>query len=214
MSFLLPLLILLLGSWWLNANFTKIKGMIGGNQITKRLQTLDPKQYLLLNDVYIPKKDGTTAQIDHVVISERGIFVIEKNHYTGWIMGAENSENWTQIMNKRKEKFYNPIKQNAIHIRAVQEYLGDTARGVPLHSIVVFDNGARLKFKHTFTKAIVINGHELLSTIQHHCESIQLSKTKLKRIKKKLCAIYEKQTRYKQQYETIEDIAAPRRRTV
>lgn len=58
------------------------------------------------------------ALIDHVVISKYGVFVIETKNYRGWIIGNEKSEYWTQVIYKRKERLYNPIKQNYGHIKA------------------------------------------------------------------------------------------------
>ena len=186
MSFLLPLLFVLILSWWLNANFATIKGAIGEKHIVKELQKLDSTHYFLMNDLYIPKKDGTTSQIDHLVISDKGIFVIETKNYQGWITGTENNQYWTQIIYKRKEKFFNPIWQNAGHIKAIQEYLGDAVRDCPIHSIIVFGKQAEFKFKTPFTRAEVIKSKHLLTTIRNHTEPIHLSKPKIEEIKKML----------------------------
>lgn len=43
---------------------------------------LDTEEYIVLHDLLLPYKDGTT-QIDHVIISPYGIFVIETKNYTG-----------------------------------------------------------------------------------------------------------------------------------
>lgn len=186
MSFLLPLLFVLVLSWWLNVNFSTIKGAIGEKQIVKELQKLDSAHYFLMNDLYIPKKDGTTSQIDHLVLSEKGIFVIETKNYQGWIMGTENNQYWTQVIYKRKEKFFNPIWQNAGHIKAIQEYLGDAVHEFPIHSIIVFGKQADFKFKTPFTRAEVIKSKDLLTTIRNHSEPIHLSKPKIEEIKQML----------------------------
>ena len=77
-------------------------------------------------------------QIDHVVVSRKGIFVLETKNYTGWIFGNENSQNWTQVIYKRKEKFYNPIWQNFDHIQALKEFLGEITTGKPPFSPLSF----------------------------------------------------------------------------
>jgi hypothetical protein len=64
-----------------------------------------------------------TTQIDHIVVSNYGIFVIETKNYKGWIMGNEYDEYWRQVIYKRKEKLYNPIKQNYGHILALKGVL-------------------------------------------------------------------------------------------
>jgi len=54
------------------------------------------------------------------VVSNYGIFVIETKNYKGWIIGNEFDDYWTQVIFKRKEKLYNPIKQNYGHIQALK----------------------------------------------------------------------------------------------
>ena len=116
--------------------------------------------------MYVPTKKGT-SQIDHVVVSSKGIFVLETKNYTGWIFGSENSQNWTQVIYKRKEKFYNPIWQNFGHIQALKEYLGEnTTQDIPFSSIIVFSNEATLKFKETFTKSSVIQRRHLVKKLK------------------------------------------------
>ena len=79
----------------------------------------------------------TELQIDHVVVSIYGIFVIETKNYSGWIFGDENSQYWAQVIYKTKNRFYNPILQNRGHIKALQGLLQDYShiRYIP---IVVF----------------------------------------------------------------------------
>ena len=93
----------------------KIKGYIGEKQVSKRLRKLNKRKYKVLNNVLLKTANGST-QIDHVVISIYGIFVIETKNYKGLIFGSENDENWTQVIYKNKGKFRNPIKQNYGHV--------------------------------------------------------------------------------------------------
>src|SRR5690349_12424781 len=51
--------------------------------------------YHLLNHVTLRVKDETT-QIDHVLVSRFGIFVIETKDYKGWIFAGSNDRYWTQ----------------------------------------------------------------------------------------------------------------------
>ena len=53
------------------------------------------KGYYLFNDLTLETPDETT-QIDHVIISRFGIFVIETKNFTGWIFGSENQKQWTK----------------------------------------------------------------------------------------------------------------------
>lgn len=100
------------------------KGERGERAVAGRLRDGLPDEYRILNDVYLPLPDGTTTQIDHIVVSQFGIFVIETKTYAGWIFGDEKSPQWTQTIYDKKSKFQNPIRQNYKHICALSETLG------------------------------------------------------------------------------------------
>jgi hypothetical protein len=94
----------------------------------------------LLNNVTIPFQDGTT-QIDQVLISRKGVFVIEVKNYSGWIFANENSDQWTQVIYRIKNRFQNPIHQNYKHLKAIRQTL-DFLPKEQIHSIVVFSGTA------------------------------------------------------------------------
>lgn len=97
----------------------------------------------ILRNVYIPKDDSTTTEIDVVYVTVKGCFVIESKNYSGWIFGSEDQFKWTvSFPNGSKERFYNPVKQNQGHVKWLSEYLGDDT---PLFSIVVFSERCELK---------------------------------------------------------------------
>lgn len=75
--------------------------------------------YHLLNHVTLPLRGGTT-QIDHVLVSRFGVFVIETKDYRGWIFGSPHDRYWTQVLFRDKFRFQNPLRQNDKHARAVQ----------------------------------------------------------------------------------------------
>ena len=87
----------------------QIKGIIGESRVSRKLENLNHEEFKVLNDVLLNTSNGF-SQIDHIVISIYGIFVIETKNYTGWIHGNENSEYWIQTIYKKKTKFRNPIK--------------------------------------------------------------------------------------------------------
>lgn len=127
----------------LKINKPKIKGSIGESRIAGQLNKLNDKEYKVLNDIIIRTSKGS-SQIDHIVISTYGIFVIETKNYSGWIHGNENSEYWTQTFYKSRNKFRNPVKQNWAHIYALKEVLSNY-RFIKYHPIVVFVGSAELK---------------------------------------------------------------------
>lgn len=121
----------------------KIKGFIGELKVNARLNFLGA-DYIVLKNIMLKNSTGCTSQIDHVVLSEYGIFVIETKNYDGWIFGSDNAEKWTQVLYKEKHSFRNPIKQNRSHIYALKSVLSDFPN-IPYYSIVVFSEKATLK---------------------------------------------------------------------
>jgi predicted RNA-binding Zn-ribbon protein involved in translation (DUF1610 family) len=99
------------------------KGWIGEVQgtLAKKL-FLDPKVYVDINNVTIPTPNGTT-QIDHVIVSRYGVFVVETKNMDGWIFGDEKNPQWTQSIFGKKYKFQNPLHQNYRHTKALSEFL-------------------------------------------------------------------------------------------
>ena len=89
----------------------KIKGYLGEKSVALILSFLPSDKYKIINDVLV-KSNNRTIQIDHIVISIYGMFVIETKNYKGWITGSDNSEYWTKNVFGNKYKFYNPIRQN------------------------------------------------------------------------------------------------------
>lgn len=103
-----------------------------------------PPDYHLLNHVTIQLSDGTT-QIDHILVSRFGVFVIEtKDYTTGWIFADAKQREWTQVIFSQKFRFQNPLLQNYRHICAVREAL-DFLPPESVHSVVVFTGDAEFK---------------------------------------------------------------------
>jgi restriction system protein len=113
-----------------------VKGWTGEMVIHLLLRTmLDRRRYLMFHNLILPTPDGTT-QVDHVIVSRHGIFVIETKHFSGWIFGSERNRTWTQKFPKRSVTFQNPLRQNYKHVRALAELTGVPDRA--LFSLVVF----------------------------------------------------------------------------
>ena len=116
---------------------SRIKGFIGealGGFAAKLF--LDSAQYQSLNNVTLQTGHGT-VQIDHVIVSRFGIFVIEAKNYQGWIFGSEQQAEWTQSLpGGRKFRFQNPLRQNYRHIKSLADFLSLPERY--FHSVVMF----------------------------------------------------------------------------
>jgi Nuclease-related domain len=107
------------------------------------LANFGPPDYHLMNHVTLQMDDGTT-QVDHILVSRFGVFVIETKDYKGWIFANANQANWTQVLFKWKFKFQNPIFQNLRHVRAVQTLLDFLPPGA-IRSVVVFTGDAKFQ---------------------------------------------------------------------
>ena len=99
--------------------------------------------YHLLNHVTLRLKEGTT-QIDHILVSRFGVFVIETKDYRGWIFGNRDDRYWTQVHYRAKFRFQNPLRQNYLHTRAVQELL-EFLPASAIRSVVIFTGDAEFK---------------------------------------------------------------------
>lgn len=96
-----------------------------------------------LFNLYIPRKNGATSEIYVVMLHPKGLFVIESKNYSGWIFGKEYQKQWVETFpNGDKYRFYNPIMQNATHIRAIREIVSDR---IPIYSIIAFSDQCTLK---------------------------------------------------------------------
>ncbi|MEI6846455.1 MAG: nuclease-related domain-containing protein [Chlorobiaceae bacterium] len=129
-----------------------------------------PPNYHLLNNVTIPFQNGTT-QIDHILISTKGIFVIETKNYSGWIFGDEKSKKWMQVIYRVKSRFQNPIHQNFLHVKAIQQLL-DFLPKEQIHSLVVFTGNGQ--FKTSIPKGVIYLNQliDFLNSIQNEIISV------------------------------------------
>jgi len=127
-----------------------LKGLIGEKFVSKKLFKLDPIHYKILNDLLLPSSGNLSAtQLDHVIISNYGIFCIETKSYKGWIFGNANDKYWTQVIYKHKEKFYNPLRQNYVHTKAVEDLIKSKYPKARILSFVVFPIAGKLKISGT-----------------------------------------------------------------
>ena len=141
----LPILllgVLTLVALWLGS--AKQKGKRGEMRVFNILTQGLPDGYIILNDIYLPSVGDTTAQIDHIVVSQYGIFVIETKNYSGLIFTDARGAEWAQSLHGPKRPFEdNPIRQNDSHICAIAECLGISKNY--LHGVVAFTEKCTFK---------------------------------------------------------------------
>jgi len=137
--------------WWVAllavliglARLPVVKGYFGELLVRITARMAFPREtYHRLDNLTLETPDGTT-QVDHVIVSPFGIFVIETKNMAGWIFGSEREPQWTQKIFRKTFRFQNPLRQNYKHVKAVEgalEIPSDT-----IHSVVVFMGDSRFK---------------------------------------------------------------------
>lgn len=148
----------------------KIIGKIGEEKVALVLDTLPHSSYKTINNLLI-NQNGYSSQIDHVVISEYGIFVIETKNYKGWIYGGNNSEYWTQNIFGNKYRLRNPIIQNQGHVRALNRIL-KLAPDVYV-PIVAFSWNAQLKSQFADCVVYINQVPKLIKSYNKKCLSLE-----------------------------------------
>ena len=124
--------------------YPKFRGFMGEFWIKQELKKLPKDKYKVLNNIMLEDNHGT-HQIDHIVISNYGIFVIEMKNFYGLITGKEHEDYWIQHFGKKKFKFKNPIYQNYGHIKSLENILNlDNKYFI---SIICFSNQVKLRVK-------------------------------------------------------------------
>lgn len=151
MEFFIVLLIILSVLWFFGffrstgQEYRDRKGRAGERIVHGELLKLG-ESYTIFHDIMLPSLLTTsrTTQIDHIAISKHGIFVIETKNYRGIIEGGEMQRNWIQRFRKSQRTFFNPLRQNDIHIEAVKRILPDLAFPT-IYSIITFSNNSSIR---------------------------------------------------------------------
>lgn len=146
----------------INIFYPQFRGFMGEFWVKQELKKLPKDEYKVLNNIMV-KRNNMTYQIDHLVISHYGIFVIEMKNYYGLIIGKDSDDKWIQYLGKKKSYFKNPIHQNYGHVKALEELLNfDKKIFIP---IVCFSNQVTLKIE---TNNDVVLLDYLISNIKSH----------------------------------------------
>lgn len=141
-----PLIITILVLGIISAVFYKqIIGWFGEYWTKQVLSKLPKTKYKIINNLFI-SVNGSTHQIDHVVVSPYGIFSIETKQYNGYITGSKYDKNWIRYTGKNKYYYSNPIRQNYGHCKALAKLLNiDESK---IYNIVCIPSKAKMKIDH------------------------------------------------------------------
>lgn len=172
------------------------KGDLGEYLTYKYLKGFEKRGAKFLFNLYLPRDNGETTEIDVLMISAGGLYVFESKNYSGWIFGNERGRTWTQTLpngrKSKKEHFLNPIMQNKLHIKWLNILLDNEK--IPVHSLIVFSERCTLKKIELYSNDIkVIKRDQVYAAVNkiEAATSEVLSTTEI-------CALYEKLYSYTQ----------------
>ncbi|TVP85459.1 MAG: NERD domain-containing protein [Acholeplasmataceae bacterium] len=105
--------------------YQEVKQMFLEKLLEKELTQNYPEAKIFRN-VRCPRHDGSSTQIDLIMLDESGIYVFEAKNLSAKISGNWAEDNMTLYYESGQtfEKYYNPIKQNENHIKALSSILG------------------------------------------------------------------------------------------
>ena len=126
---------------------SKITGWFGEHWAKQSLDYLDKDKYVVLNDIMIAV-NGKTHQIDHIVLSKYGIFVIETKQYNGYITGSKYDKQWVRHFKGNELKYYtNPIRQNYGHVKVLCQLFNISEKYV-FNIVCIPSKNVKLNIKH------------------------------------------------------------------
>lgn len=88
-----------------------------------------------IKEIIIPDGIGGLLEVEHIVLVDQGLLLIETYSISGNLFGAEHIDQWTQILDGRSYKFENPLRR----LRTVRQALKLLAPNVPIFCKVVFN---------------------------------------------------------------------------
>jgi hypothetical protein len=138
-------------------------------QLARHLVHALSEGYHHYHNIILKTEQGDLTEIDHLITSPYGVFVIEVKNYQGWIFGGEQHAHWVVQHFRRKHQFQNPIRQNYKHTEAVAHLLEIDSKAEPgkIHSIIAFSRRAEFK---TRMPDNVMYIEQVLRYIDHICE--------------------------------------------
>ncbi|MBD3821877.1 MAG: NERD domain-containing protein [Thiotrichales bacterium] len=100
------------------------------------------ESYYLFDGIILPAGQNRYTEVDHLLVSAKGIFAIETKSIHGKVFGERNSQKWHSASPTKNGQLYdrgftNPFKQNQLHISAVQDVLTNAELKSWVNNVVV-----------------------------------------------------------------------------
>lgn len=104
-----------------------------------RQRLLESISIELVSNVLVPDASGGGIHLDSVLLTPRGVLVVDWREMSGNVFGSDAMSEWTVMDGQRRYTFANPQAQLYDRIAAVKAVAGD----IPVEGRVVFAERAR-----------------------------------------------------------------------
>jgi hypothetical protein len=120
------------------------------------LKRLERVAFEAVHQVLVPDGMGGFIHVDHLLLTPRGVLVLDTRRVTGLIFGGDQMSDWTVMARGRRYTFDNPQPALYDRIAAVKALTGD----VPVEGRLLFSNVG--KFTKGFPKwVLMLDGVEV-----------------------------------------------------
>ena len=169
-----------------------------GELLIKSILSNNPS-FKSFHNIVVRDNKGFTYQLDHIVITNKGIFVIETKNYRGKIYGNTSTRAWTQVVGYEEHNFVNPLFQNESHIKALKSI---AKIPYPIISLVVFvrNNVKELNIDN------VINANELNSYLNNYISDSLLNDGQINYLYNQLFETFKTQPTLEEHFRIINTI--------
>lgn len=137
------------------------------NHVANSLETL-PSNYYVLNNVGIKDNMGR-SEIDSLVVSKNGIWIVEVKSHIGSIYGEEEDNVWDyERANGQDDEIENPLKQSYRQMKILKNIFDDKGINVFVKYCVVFPNAS----------AVCVNSDKVYTSLDRLKQDILLGSNK------------------------------------
>lgn len=137
------------------------------NHVANSLETL-PNNYYVLNNVGIKDNMGR-SEIDSLVVSKNGIWIVEVKSHIGSIYGEEEDNVWDyKRANGQDDEIENPLKQSYRQMKILKNIFDDKGIDVFVKYCVVFPNAS----------AVCVNSDKVYTSLDRLKQDILLGSNK------------------------------------
>ena len=124
--------------------YSVLSAGIKGEERTSSILRELPKGYEVFSSVQLSTNEGM-AELDHVIVGENGVFVVEVKNHNGTIQGRDEDHSWIQHKVGRKGGEYtkemrNPVKQVRRQVHILSSYFKQNGINLWIEGAVYFSN--------------------------------------------------------------------------